>query len=471
MNKQKYARIMQDFSVASFTEKCSKLAFLLLCIFFLDISAFGGGRYLMIGPLSPRMITALLAFLLCIPSMLQDFPALIKRPVILMFGIFGVYLLICGLRGYYGDGRMNVLLTDLKGFAWLFIVPVVLTLVKNTSRFHKLLSMVVAGSVIQAVIIFTVNFLSVYILPDSKPLESFFINAQFGVINRIHPKFYRIFTSSSPYLVIGCAIALFRQIQARKILLRYTAIISLLMCAILLSFTRSLYGCVAVVFILAMVFIFTLLKRSFRSNLRIVIVTAVAVACTVFLTQFVFQANYLGFAVSRTFGLPYSASAVTDNPIQLSVNMSKASDPMQEYIDMTQESDALRIQTQKELLALFQKNPIFGNGLGVCAPVRITEDQPATSGLDEYFYLDMLARMGILGLVLYLLPFFYVLLQFWKQRRVISANLNTLALLCGMFGFLAATWFNPWMNSVLGISTYALCCAIPTILAHSKETL
>ncbi len=46
---------------------------------------------------------------------------------------------------------------------------------------------------------------------------------------------------------------------------------------------------------------------------------------------------------------------------------------------------------------MISNNPIFGNGLG--ASINSRED-----GLVEYFYYDILNKMGVVGVVLFFLP-------------------------------------------------------------------
>ena len=40
---------------------------------------------------------------------------------------------------------------------------------------------------------------------------------------------------------------------------------------------------------------------------------------------------------------------------------------------------------------------------------------------------------------------------------------DAVAILCGMAGFWAVTYFNPRMHAALGIAAYAICRAIPGI--------
>jgi len=479
------------------------LAFASLCLFVLDVSITGGGHYCMVGPISLRMLLAGVCFVLSMPLLIQRVRSLVTKPLILMFIAFIIYLIVCAVRGLLGNGRMNVLISDLKGFTWLFLMPLVIVLVTDRNRFESLLTVIVIGGVIQATVVFLTNLLCCFILENSTLLESYFIQNQIGTVDRITNGFFRIFMNSSPYMTIACAIALIRQVQAGRPLLRYVLSIAWMSCAILVSFTRSLYGCNLIVMLCVSIGTFLFFHTGWKKHIKLLVITAAATGCLFFAAEFTFNANYFNFAIARTFGteihnslamdlrstleewltpesdnatqVPNAApqvdtlSKAADNTILRNTSTPSGMDPQKEYLNMTQASDALRKQTQQELLTLIAQNPVFGHGLGAYAPVRDTGSQPDTDGLDEFFYLDMLARTGVVGLLLYIAPFGYIVYCFLKARKQIQLMPGALAMLCGMVGFWAITWFNPWMNAVLGITAYALCCTIPQLLQEKTS--
>ena len=477
------------------------LAFVCLCAFVFDCSFSGGGHYITIGPLSPRMLFGFAALALCVPKLLKNFRSYITNPILLVFVVFLVYLAVCAVRGYRAQYRMNVLVSDLKGFMWLFLVPVCVATVTSRERFDKLLSCIMVGAVIQAGIVFVINQVCTMVPNGIQTFYLPFAALQFGTLNNISDRIFRIFMSSCPYMVIACAVALFRQVRAKKLKVRYMAVIVLCLCAILLSFTRSVYGCVFVVVACAVVALIWFYRKETKKMVKFLVVTVAAMLCLVFIMEFVYTANYMNFAISRTLGVePRQSAAITlrqkwdtsslkmwlqgqdispdkEEEVELTEEellqmeeeaRQKELEQQNLYMNITTESDTLRQVTTSELMALIRQNPIFGNGLGAFAQSRVNGRDPAIDGLDEYFYLDMLARTGILGLVLYLLPFGYILLCCFKNRRKLAQFHGGVAMLCGMFGFWAITWFNPWMNAALGITGYALCCSLPQILKSDK---
>lgn len=510
--RQNITDIWNRFREASWLEKCNLLAFGCLLAFVFDCSFSGGGHYVTFGPLSPRMIFAIGALALSVPGWLKNLRKYLTNPILLMFLVFLVYLAICAVRGFLADNRRNVLMSDLKGFMWLFLVPVFMGTVTSRKRFDKVLSAIMAGAVVQALLVFVINHICNFVENGITLVYLPFAALQLGTINHVSVQMFRIFTSSCPYMVIACAIALFRQIREEKIRVRYVAVVVLCLSAILLSFTRSVYGCVFVVLACTVVALLWFYRKEALKITKFIAISVAAILCFVFILEFVYSSNYLNFAVSRTLGMePKPSYAVSlrqkwdSSDLKQNIETGlkelltpkkenteiEATEPsttdkkeeikqeqeainkqdmaqQQQYMDLTLRSDELRQVTMGELKDLIRQSPIFGNGLGAHAPSRVMGLDPATDGMDEYFYLDVLARMGIVGLVLYLLPFGYITVCCFKKCRELRAFHGGVALMCGIIGFWAITWFNPWMNAALGITGYSLASTLPQILNEEK---
>ena len=231
--------ITEEFRRGTFTQRCSQLSFGILCLFLLECSITGGGRYWEAGPVSIRILLGGLAAVLALPELLRNLGAYLKKPVIWLTVIFAVWLVFCAWRGIRAENRMDVLITDVKGFMWLLLVPVLVATVRSRQRLRVLLSWVLAGAVIQAAVILAVN-AGVVLMDDPAPLCRWLNEHAVGIVDVVSARLVRVFFKSSPYMVVACVIALFRQAQAPKLRWRYVLAVSLLLCALLLSFTRSL---------------------------------------------------------------------------------------------------------------------------------------------------------------------------------------------------------------------------------------
>lgn len=456
------------------------VSYVLVCLFLFDCSVFGGGHYLSVGPLTPRILIGFLAAVLALPKLLKNWKTYLKKPVIWTTAAFAVYLGICLVRGIQAGNRTNVIVSDIKGFMWLFLVPVLLVAVNSRKRFDRLLDVVLVGGLVQSLIVFAVNIYCTVVYHGVNDLHDPVKIIQLGTVSIISGNIYRIFMRSVPYLVAASAIAIFKQAQQKKLCFRYVCCIAVYLNALLLSFTRSVYGCAAVVAVCSVILLFVFYRKNWKQHLKFLGAAAGLTVALVFVLEFAFSASYFNFALSRTLGIEPRTSVAVSLRVSVDQLLDKYDisdtldreddfDPSEEleqqqgYLDITEKSDALRAKTVSELKALIRRNPIFGNGLGASAPSR--ED-----GLDEYFYLDVLARMGVVGLILYILPFGYVLWVCLRNRAMLFRHPDACAVLCGMVGFWVITWFNPWMNAVLGIAWYAVSTVIPELLKSDADS-
>ena len=474
---------LNAFISKSFFEKCDIISFGFLFLFFVDCSFSGGGKYLSFGPISFRMAVAAAAFIFAIPKIILNIKKYIKTPIFYMFFAFLLYLIFSAIKGIIANNNTAVLISDIKGFMWLFTVPVLIVTVDNKKKFDGILNAILIGAFIQAAIVLVIHFGSCLLDNGISYFYQPALDMQIGIINFISNNVYRIFMSSSPYMIAACGIVFFKQLKSEQLKIKYILAISLFLCCIILSFTRSLFGCVFVVFacVISAVLIF------YRSKIKIMIKALVCILLStlvcISLLEFVFDASYLNFAISRTFGTPIKSSVVVTLKYKIKdiiqndifgsddysgLDTSEDEKPnkdnltedeiaaQEHYINNTNISDNIREITKKELKELIVKSPFIGNGLGACSKTR--------NGPDEYFYYDILARMGIIGLLLYVAPFIYILIYVIKKKSLASANISIVSVICGAIGFWAITWFNPWMNAVLGIAIYALCCSIIEVL-------
>ena len=77
---------------ADFRKKCDMLAFLFFCLFLFDCCFSGGGRYLKIGPFTPRMIMAGLSFVFSLPGLLTAIKS--KKNIVILAMFFAFILCV-----------------------------------------------------------------------------------------------------------------------------------------------------------------------------------------------------------------------------------------------------------------------------------------------------------------------------------------------------------------------------------------
>lgn len=456
----------EEFRRGTFTQRCSQLSFGVLCLFLLECSITGGGRYWEVGPVSVRILLGGLAAVLALPELFRHLGAYLKKPSIWLTLIFVAWLAFCAWLGIRSNNRMDVLITDVKGFMWLFLIPVFVAVVRSRDRLRTLLSWVLAGAVIQAALILAVN-AAVVLSDNPEPLCRWLTAHSIGLVDIVSDKLVRVFFKSSPYMIVGCVVMLFRQARAPKLRWRYVLAVSLLLCALLLSFTRSLYGALGLTALVSIIAVLVLCPEGRRRTLAFLLAAVVCFGVLVTVQEFALEGSYLSFAVSRTIGqeVPTSWASQLRGRIRGDISDDKPNDAemdrQRSYIEVTEKSDQFRQETQDGLKDCIRRSPIIGCGLGAAAASR-------DSGVDEYFYLDMLARTGIVGLLLYMLPFGYVVLWCLRRRSLLRECPEGAAVVCGLCTFWVVTWFNPWMNAVLGIAWYAVTLSVPQALEEQN---
>lgn len=456
----------EEFRRGTFTQRCSQLSFGVLCLFLLECSITGGGRYWEVGPVSVRILLGGLAAVLALPELFRHLGAYLKKPSIWLTLIFVAWLAFCAWLGIRSNNRMDVLITDVKGFMWLFLIPVFVAVVRSRDRLRTLLSWVLAGAVIQAALILAVN-AAVVLSDNPEPLCRWLTARSVGLVDIVSNKLVRVFFKSSPYMIVGCVVVLFRQARAPKLRWRYVLAVALLFNALLLSYTRSLYGALGLTALISIVAVLILCPAGRKRVLAFLLAAVVCFGVLVTVQEFVLEGSYLSFAVSRTIGqeVPTSWASQLRGRIRGDISDDKPNDAemdrQRSYIEVTEKSDQFRQETQDGLKDCIRRSPIIGCGLGAAAASR-------DSGVDEYFYLDMLARTGIVGLLLYMLPFGYVVLWCLRRRSLLRECPEGAAVVCGLCTFWIVTWFNPWMNAVLGIAWYAVTLSVPQALEEQN---
>lgn len=459
--KVKIQEIFAIFRAKDIFEKMNLLSFAFLCLFLLDCCIMGGGRYFNICGITFRMMLGIGCLVFSAPSLLKDWRTTIKQPVNLLIVPFVIWFVICAIRGIVEGNNYEVLVSDVKGFLYLFLVPVSVNCVRGKKRIRTIMNVILLGATIQALLILGINLYCELGSANWKDLYQPLMDIHLGTISNISG-IYRIFMRSSPYLIVASVIAIYRQLENERLKVSYIIITAIYLFSLLLSFTRSLYGSF---FVTATVIVFVVLivcPKQIGKTIKHLMVSAVVTLVLITAGEVVFEANYFNFAIARTLGTEVKespASKLRGNIRKLLAGKQPADDNTmdedddiitpEEYLEQTRQSDELRRITKKELIELFQAKPIVGHGLGAFAPSR--------NGPDEYFYLDVLARMGIIGMVLYVLPYIYIFVVATKKKSVLLT-----ACLC--LPFWLATNFNPWMNAAIGISCYAI-----TVTAAAEE--
>jgi len=117
------------------------------------------------------------------------------------------------------------------------------------------------------------------------------------------------------------------------------------------------------------------------------------------------------------------------------------------------------------LLNAIKEKPFFGYGFGkeltyISQDPRILEANPSgvyTTYAFEWGYLDMILKIGIFGLIVYLFLLIRILMQGW---RIIRSSPLAFGMWLGLIAVMVTHVFSPYLNHPLGIGYIALAAVV-----------
>ncbi len=452
-----------------------RICFVLLCVLLADCCIFGGGRLISFGPIGFRMAVFALLLLASVPLLYLNRHKLLKNRYLWCAVAFGIWSTVSAVLGICRNNSTEVLLSDVKGYCYFAILPTVLCVLNSKRRVQVLMKVILFSSAFLAVV--HVITLLVY-LHDKVAYDHifiFFLLKQIGALGRITDSAPRMFFSSVIYLFCGCGFSMYFFVRKKRNFI-YPCVAGVCLFAILLSYTRSIYGGFIIAAVVCILALLVLCPQHGKIKLAVFLLSAVVLFSTVTAVFSVYRNfNYFIFAINRTmvsWSEPNIPSVGPTNPVDPtdSTDPTEPTDPgtsgseddqANAYLQMTLESDALRKETLAEMFDKIVNSPVFGNGLGTIIEFRNDFD----GGLSEYFYLDLWMKSGLIGLLLYMLPVGCSLLTFKRWRGRCSCWIWLGILL----GIMAVSFFNPYMNASLGILFYCCTLAVLSLSEHTNE--
>lgn len=458
--KESVAYFKEEFNSKNIVRIFSAISYLFFLIFMVDCAFSGAGRLIEFGPISFRMLVMLLALFFSLPAFFLKIKEYIKNPMVIGLLIFFLILAISAFRGYFAGNRMDVLLSDIKGFMYFAILPCALVVIDTKDKILFTIKCLVVSSFILAITVIALNFMVIYaenfFLTIYKPIRE----VMFGSIHKVSDTIFRIFPRSIPYIAVGVVFSFYLWLTQgkKKLNYLYALIISVGIWAMILSFTRSIFGAVFVS-VLGFLILFLVYNRDkIKFTMQALIISLAGFVLVAVIVCIPVGTNYIEFAVSRTVATLEDVSDTGDMGDRKSDGSSA-----EDYISDTITSDSYRNETTRQLIEMIKKNPIVGNGLGSAIEQR-------KNGLVENTYLDLINKIGVIGLLAYYLPIFWMVYKLFHSIIKKKPYTNILiAVSAGFLVFISATYFNPYMNASLGISYYAFAIAAFTVALRQDK--
>lgn len=431
-----------------------RLEFLFL---FLLIEIFVGGKGYMLyaeipvlGKIPLRMILFATAIILSLFFHFQGNIFAIKKiftqKSFRSFAIFGVFIVTGTILGLLRNDAQKVYL-DANAWAYFFILPAFLSsgYFKNTEKIFEILSLSVLWTAAKTFITFALFSSGASFVGDAF-LYRWIRNSGVGEITNMGENIFRVFFQSHIYSLIALVSLLALLLSHKGFQLKKSIFFGLTLYAsilnLLASESRSMWvSAIITAFFMAY---FTLRKKS-SSFARVAAVGALLFVITlsqVSLLQLVTGGPSI-FSLSRNSGIGQDTSG------------------------------ASRKAQLIPLIKKISKHPIIGSGFGTevtykSADPRILKKNPKgnyTTYAFEWGYLDMVLKIGIIGLFAYLAFFFSLI------RGALALKLYFLAF--GLVALGITHIFTPYLNHPLGIVfvLLAICFVSPLKTQNDRPSV
>lgn len=455
--------------------KIEKIAFILLNILVVDLCVFGAGRLIEVGPLTFRMILLIVLFVFCVPLFLKNFKNLLKNNYVRIILIFAGLVVFSTFIGIANNNRTNLIITDIKGFMYFAFLPCVVVLINSHDKVIKLAKTAMYSASIQAII--HMIFVCFYIanVPWLNSFAEFsYERSFFYIAYKISFTNVRIIFLSLICLLFGLAFSIYFSVKSTKKVTKiiYPMITAVCGFSLMTTYTRSAYLAAAVTVISLLIILFVCISKKERfALLKHLATTLVIVGIITAGFNIRTGDNYISYGLSRAFvGIDIfdnlfnkDGSGAVNSGDDTDGKIPNDIEEYDSFHQSTLHSDNLRSQTVNDLIANIEKSPIIGLGLGA-------EIKSRPEGLNEYFFLDLFSKMGIIGFMCYLAPVVLMVIQLIKLLKKKSKTFLILSIwLCVLLGLITYSYFTPCMNSSVGILPY--CCVMAVFSFYKKAKI
>lgn len=345
-----------------------------------------------------------------------------------------------------GNSFQN-LFFDFNGWLYFALIFPLVDVVKSREQIENVLQIFTAA----ITIIIIKTFFLLYIFSHGLevamyPLYHWLRQFLIGEITLMSSGFYRIFFQSQIYVLIGLfifiALLIWEKNKNKKIITRYALLVTGCLSNILISFSRSFWAGLAfgllalLVFLIIYKFPFGKIIRIGLCGLAILIVSLAAVLVTV--------------------KFPYPTPG----------KISWGSMLEERLTDLSEAAVRSRWDLLPPLGRAIVKHPVIGSGFGATVTYKSSDPRAVqlnpggifTTYAFEWGYLDIMLKIGLAGLVVYLLLIAKIWRLGWSLGH--SGGWLPLGLLLGLAALLATNFFSPYLNHPLGIGYIMLCGVI-----------
>lgn len=429
------------------------ITYISLVLYMFDVVLLGTGELTKSFGIQSRMIFFGISVLAAVVLILLDLKKYLNNKYLISVLVFMVVIFIAAIRGFVGKQNTTILLSDFKGFLNFLIVFPMMAVMYKKNRVISFLKMLCLSLGVVSVLGIILAFYLQMPLEIRHWAYDFFDGYNICMITELTGRVTRIFFNSGSRLFFaGFALSIVFSLIENKRKIIWIFIASLDIFGVFISYTRSGYLAFAIG-IFAFVVLILLFYRDFFKplDIRACFVAGIVVVLigTVSVAE---KANLVDVAINRCL---FAGAEIEDNDTNVDKPSDNKNDKNNKNDKLTNEKaeiQNLAIREQRKTLAIenIKKHPFLGGGLGVSNDIN--------DGFIEYFYLDILSKIGFIGFIIFIIPFLFsafdtIILRdvFCKEQRLLA-----LAAQLGCLFVFVISYFNPCLNSSVGLFMYSL---------------
>lgn len=429
------------------------ITYISLVLYMFDVVLLGTGELTKNFGIPSRMIFFGISVLAAVVLILLDLKKYLNNKYLISVLVFMVVIFIAAIRGFVGKQNTTILLSDFKGFLNFLIVFPMMAVMYKKNRVISFLKMLCLSLGVVSVLGIILAFYLQMSLEIRHWAYDFFDGYNICMITELTGRVTRIFFNSGSRLFFaGFALSIVFSLIENKRKIIWIFIASLDIFGVFISYTRSGYLAFAIG-IFAFVVLILLFYRDFFKPLAIRACFVAGIVVVLIGTVSVAEkANLVDVAINRCL---FAGAEIEDNDTNVDKPSDNKNDKNNKNDKLTNEKaeiQNLAIREQRKTLAIenIKKHPFLGGGLGVSNDIN--------DGFIEYFYLDILSKIGFIGFIIFIIPFLFsafdtIILRdvFCKEQRLLA-----LAAQLGCLFVFVISYFNPCLNSSVGLFMYSL---------------
>jgi len=384
-------------------------------------------------------------------------------PLMIFIGLLVVGLLV----GLLGNNETKNIFYDWNGYLYFGLIFIFFEVIRSWKSINRLLQVIFAG--VSAIAIKTL-FLITYFAHQT---DEYLIRAIYrwvrvtgvGEITQFSENYYRIFFQSHIYslfiffIVLTFILLIAKKEWNKKIYYLNWTLIFLTVSSLIISFSRSIWLSLAITLFLIFIYIKFKEKFDWKKIGKIILISLVIIGLEIGLITFLVSVK-----------IPGSSS-----------NQSSTATLLKERLTTTDEAAiGSRLELLKPLVSTALKSPIWGSGFGKTVTYQTLDPRTKeknggwhTTYAFEWGYLDIVVKMGLLGLLAYLYLIWVIIKQGINSLKIHYNNIEiytlVLSFLFGLFSLIIIHFTTPYLNHPLGIGFLMIVASIFYFIKNERQ--